>query len=155
MKLLLTTDKRVAIYGTTKQVQEVEQILSKNIPNLPALNESDARLKIQDCIDTYKIRADILFDGNTIWAKNKIIKDIRTVKKYGMGKLSDYLYKFLSLSCGSIAHYDKQGWVETYPTVYDLRLFFVENEYGRRVLDSLPTWKTDAYRIVEEIEQIL
>jgi len=72
-----------------------------------------------------------------------------------MGKLSDYLYKFLSLSCGSIAHYNKQGWIDVYPTVYDLRLFFVENEYGKRVLDTIPTWKTDAHRIVEEIEQIL
>ena len=155
MKLLLTTDKRVALYGTKKQIQEAEQILIKNISNMSALNEPDARLKIQDCIDTENLKADILFSGNTVWNKNKILKDIRAVKKYGMEKLSDYLYKFLSLSCGSIAHYNKQGWISVYPIVYDLRLFFVENEYGQRVLNFIPTWKTDAYRIVEEIEQVL
>lgn len=66
--------------------------------------------------------------------------------------LSDYFYEFLHLDCGSIAHYNKQGWVTEYPTVDDLKAFFKENEFGHRVLDDIPEWKTDAKRIVQTIE---
>ena len=72
-----------------------------------------------------------------------------------MNKLTDYLYKFFSLSCGSIAHYDRYGWIACYPTLHDLRQFFRRNEFGERVLTHLPIWKTDAQRIVKDIEQEL
>ena len=106
-------------------------------------------------MDSENIQADILFDGNSVWSKKKILRDIRKVKKQGMNKLSDYLYKFLSLSCGSIAHYNKYGWISTYPTISHLQQFFRRNEYGERVLYHLPGWKTDAQQIVKEIEQEL
>ena len=69
--------------------------------------------------------------------------------------LSKYFYRFLHLCCGSIAHYDIYGWICHYPTVEDLRQFFLKNEYGERVLDYVPGWKTDTKRIVEQIEVIL
>jgi len=72
-----------------------------------------------------------------------------------MKKLTDYLYKFLSLSCGSIAHYNKYGWIACYPTVYDLKQFFRRNEFGQRVLRYIPIWKTDAQVIVKEVEREL
>ena len=155
MRKLLPIDKRIAIYGNKRHIEETEIILLKNIPDLPTLTESNARLKIQDCLDNENIKADILFDGNSVWSKKKILRDIRKVKKYGMEKLSNYLYEFLSLSCGSIAHYNKFGWIETYPTIQDLRNFFRRNEFGQRVLNYLPIWKTDVQRIVREVEQVL
>ena len=155
MRQILPIDPRVAIYGNKKQIQEAEIILLKNIPDLPVLSESSARIKLQEVIDFENIRAEILFDGNSVWSKKKILQDIKKIKKYGMKKLTDYLYKFLSLSCGSIAHYNKYGWIETYPTIYDLRNFFRRNEFGERVLNYLPIWKTDAQIIVREIEQEL
>ena len=155
MRQLLTIDPRVAIYGNKQQIQQAEIILLKNIPDLPVLSESSARIKLQEAIDYENIRADILFDGNSVWSKKKILRDIKKIKKYGMQKLSDYLYKFLSLSCGSIAHYNKYGWIATYPTIQDLRNFFRKNEFGERVLTHLPVWKTDAQRIVEAVEQEL
>ena len=133
MKKLLSIDNRVAIYGNKNQVEQTEIILLKNIPTLPTMTESQARVKIQECIDGENIRADILFDGNSVWSKKKILRDIKKVKKYGMKTLSDYLYKFLSLSCGSIAHYNKYGWITTYPTIQDLRNFFRKNEHLRSV----------------------
>ena len=69
--------------------------------------------------------------------------------------LSNYFYQFLHLCCGSIAHYDIYGWISQYPTVEDLRQFFIKNEYGKRVRDWIPEWETDVKRIVEEIEVIL
>lgn len=155
MRKLLPIDKRVALYGNKKHIEQAEIILTKNIPDLPNLSESQARLKIQDCLDHENIKADILFDGNSVWSKKKIIRDIKKIKKYGMNKLSNYLYKFLSLSCGSIAHYNKFGWISCYPTIQDLRNFFRRNEFGERVLNHIPIWKTDAQRIVREVEKEL
>jgi hypothetical protein len=155
MRQLLSIDSRVALYGSKKQITETEILLLKNIPDLPTLSEAQARLEIQDCLDNENVKADILFSGNSVWNRKRIVRDIRKVKKYGMQRLSDYLYKFLSLSCGSIAHYNRYGWVETYPTVQHLRHFFRRNEFGQRVLNHIPVWKTDAHRIVGEIEQVL
>jgi hypothetical protein len=155
MRKLLSIDKRVAIYGSKKNIIEAEIILLKNIPHLPTLIEAQARLKIQEVIDNEHIKVDILFDGNSVWSKKKIMRDIKKIKKHGMQKLTDYLYKFLSLSCGSIAHYNKWGWIACYPTLQDLRNFFRRNEFGERVLSHIPHWKTDAIGIVREVEQEL
>ena len=107
MRQVLNIDKRVVLYGNNQHINEAEIILTTNIPNLPTLTESQSRIRIQDCIDSENIKADILFDGNSVWSKKRILKDVKAVKIHGMDKLSDYLYKFLSLSCGSIAHYNK------------------------------------------------
>ena len=155
MRKPLPIDSRVALFGNKKTIEETEIILLKNIPQLPTLSESQARIRIQETIDHENIKADILFDGNSVWSKKKILRDIKKVKKYGMKKLSDYLYQFLSLSCGSIAHYNKFGLIACYPTIQDLRIFFRRNEFGERVLSHLPVWKTDAQVIVESIEKEL
>lgn len=155
MRKVLTIDSRIALYGNKQNIEQAEIILLKNIPQLPTLRESQARIKIQECIDSENIKADILFDGNSVWSKKKIIRDIKRVKKQGMEKLTNYLYEFLHLSCGSIAHYNKFGWISTYPTLSDLINFFRRNEFGQRVLNYLPVWKTDAQIIVESIEREL
>jgi len=155
MRKLLTINKRVTIYGSKKNCTQAEIILLKNLPQLPTLNESQARLQIQECIDHENIKASILFDGNSVWSKKKILRDVKKIKKYGMNKLTDYLYKFLSLSCGYIAHYNKHGWIACYPTLSHLKQFFRRNEFGERVLDHLPVWNSDAQRIVREVEKEL
>jgi hypothetical protein len=155
MRQELSIDSRVALYGSKEQITEAEIILLKNIHDLPTLPESQARLRIQECLDNENVKIDILFEGNSVWSEKKILRDIKNIRKYGMNKLSDYLYKFLSLSCGSIAHYNRYGWIETYPTIQDLRNFFRRNEFGQRVLNHIPAWKADAHLIVEEIEQVL
>ena len=142
---------KVSVYGSKKEIEEVAKLL----PNISISgNEYDDRLLIQQEILPFT-KASILYDGNSVWNKEKILKDIRRVVKGGMGKMTDYLYKFLSLSCGSIAHFNKQGWIGEYPEVEDLKNFFKSNEFGKRVLNHMPDWKSDAIVIVKEIEKEL
>lgn len=167
---------KMAIYGSKKETDDAK-ILLNTIPKLHEISESDARIRIQDVIDAGRMKADVLYDGNRVWSRKKIIRNMKRIMKEGVlgyagyipvGSilcipsmergtliLSDYFYEFLHLSCGSIAHYSKAGWITEYPTVEDLRMFFLKNEYGKRVIEDIPGWKTDAIRIVEEIEKLL
>ena len=144
-------ENKISVYGNRKEIEEAEKLLAKaHISG----NEYDDRLEIQQKVVPFT-KASILYDGNTVWNKEKILKDIRRVVKNGMEKMSDYLYEFLHLSCGSIAHYNKHGWICTYPTIQSLRDFFKKNEFGKRVLDDIPSWKSDAEAIVKGIEKEL
>lgn len=156
---------QIRIIGNSKDVKKAETSL-KTIQDLKNLPEPKARLEIQRLIDSLNLKAHILFDGNSVWSKNRIISNLRRIIKHGAlydekspGErsliLSDYFYDFLSLDCGSIAHYNKWGWVDVYPTVEDLRQFFKRNEYGQSVRDNIPGWMTDAKCIVEEIDTLL
>ena len=151
----LEIDKRVRIYGSIKEIDTAIELIERFYPNLKELDESRARIKLQSLVDTERIKVTILFDGNGVWSFDKVVRDINRVVKGGMEKMTDNLYKFLHLCCGSIAHYDKQGWISEYPTVTALREFFIRNEFGERVLDHIPHWKTDVKRIVEQTETIL
>jgi hypothetical protein len=151
----LEIDNRIAIYGSKKEIEAAEQVITALLPELPTLDEPKARLALQQIIDDKKLKADVLFSGNTVWSFDRIIRDIKKVQKNGVTAMSRYLYGFLHLSAGSIAHYNLAGWVETYPTIEHLKQFFRKNEFGNRVLNHLPLWKTDARKIVEEIERIL
>jgi hypothetical protein len=161
-----------------KKDVETAEALVKAIPDLEALSEPKARLIIQKIIEEQDLKAHILFDGNTVWNSRRILSNLKRIMEHGtlynrkkpryvpigsmlrmpvVGEciLSDYFYNFLHLCCGSIAHYNKQGWVTEYPTVEDLKAFFQKNEFGHRVLDDIPDWETDAKRVVEEIERML
>ena len=164
---------QIRIIGNKKDVEEAETAL-KRIPDLESLPEPKARLEIQQLIDGQNLKASILFDGNSVWSLTRIISNLKRIIESGtlynkkkprfipIGSmlrmptigdciLSDYFYDFLT-NCGSIAHYNKSGWVAIYPTVEDLKAFFKKNEFGHRVLDHIPGWKTDAKRVVEAIE---
>jgi len=164
----------IRIIGNKKDVDEAEAAL-KRIKDLENQPEPKARLEIQHLIDSQNLKASILFDGNTVWSKNRILRNLEQIMQHGtlynkkkprfipIGSilrlptigdtiLSDYFYDFLSGDCGSIAHYSKTGWVAVYPTVEDLKAFFKKNEFGHRVLDHIPHWKTDALEIVKAIE---
>ena len=168
---------KIRIYGDKMEVARTQSLLL-TIPNLFALSEGEARLKIQDFLEEHNIKADILYDGNTVWNKKRILANAKRIVEHGTlynGKkpayipigsmlrfpvvdeciLSDYFYSFLNQDCGSIAHYNKQGWVTEYPTLDDLRQFFRKNEFGRRVRDDIPDWRTDTKRLVLELEKIL
>lgn len=164
---------KIRIIGNKKDVEEAATAV-KAIPGIEELPEHKARLEIQKVIDEQGLKASILFDGNTVLSMTRIITNLNQIIACGtlynrekpafipIGSmlrmpvvgdciLSDYFYNFLT-DCGSIAHYNKRGWVAIYPTLEDLKAFFKKNEYGHRVLDDIPWWKTDARRIVEAIE---
>ena len=176
-KSILGRKARIRICGNPKEVERAKTFLEQ-IANLRDLTEPKARLLIQVAIDQHDLKADILYAGNTVWSKKRILQNLRRIISHGtlydgkhprwipigsmlrmpsVGKtvLSKYFYEFLHLCCGSIAHYDIQGWVTTYPTLEDLKAFFKKNEFGKRVLDDIPGWKTDAKAIVEAIERLL
>ena len=156
MKQVLEINNKVVVYGSKKDVEEAISTLNifcdflKNNPE-----ETRARKRIQSIIDDKNLKADILYDGNTVWSKKKVLKGLKRVKKNGMKSMTKYLYQFLTLFCGPIAHYNMFGWIEEYPTVEDLKIFFMRNEFGQRVLNHIPNWNTDVYNIVVEIEKEL
>lgn len=69
--------------------------------------------------------------------------------------LSAYFYNFIISCCGSEAHYSRAGWIGIYPTVTDLKRFFMRNEKGKSVAEFVPEWKSDAVTIVADIERML
>jgi len=169
-------DKRIRITGSKRDIERAEDILSSLLTS--ELPEGDARLKIQKVIEEENLKASVLFNGNTVWDGRKIIRNLKQIIKAGVlyrkekprsvpigsmlrmptggaPLLTKYFYGFLNLCCGSIAHYNIHGWIIEYPTVEDLRQFFIKNEFGKRVLDHIPAWQTDVKRIVEEIEKLL
>lgn len=168
---------KIRIYGSKREREAALAALS-TIADLLILSEPKARLKMQEVIDRKRLKASILINGNGVWSRTRIIRNLRKIMKAGVlydgekpkrtpigsilslpsvGEtiLSKYFYKFLSLCCGSIAHYNIRGWVTKYPTVEDLQAFFRKNEFGHRVIDYIPGWKTDVELIVREIERIL
>jgi len=167
---------KISIYGSKKDIEKAKEVLSKI--SLDGLSEPQARLRIQDAIHKYGLKAHILYDGNTVYDMHRILANLRKIIKHGtlydrqrlsyipigsllrmpkVGKtiLSKYFYEFLINECGSIAHYDIRGWVAEYPTVEDLKEFFKKNEHGKPVREYIPGWKPDVLRIVEEIEKML
>jgi hypothetical protein len=51
--------------------------------------------------------------------------------------LTEEAYKFITLYCGSIAHYSKNGWCYEYSDLRDFVNFFLKrNEYGDNLSDE-------------------
>lgn len=173
---LTLEDKRISYYGSKRDIEKAKRIIGGHYTQ--EMSEPEARLLIQRLIDNHKLKAGISINGNGVWSYDRIIRNIRQIKKHGtlykkdktgfipigsllrmpvIGEtwLTKYTYKFLHLCCGSIAHYNIHGWVATYPTLEDLKQFFKKNEFGKRVLDDVPGWKKDVLVIVRSIEHIL
>jgi len=170
---------KIEVSGPKNAVRKAEEMLKelKEIEHvhLEEMEEPVARIVLQDLIDEKNIRASILVNGNYVWSKKRILLNLRRIVEFKRlykrktphrelvggilylpvetdPVLSKYFYEFLHLDCGSIAHYNIHGWIAEYPTLEDLKNFFRRNEFGHRVLDDIPSWHTDAKRIVEAIE---
>jgi len=171
----------IRILGSPKQLEKAQNILETMQPLLKTLGEAQTRLMIQDAIDENHLNASILHKGNRVWSRRKILRNLeRIIEKgtlYGNKRvkwlrvndsiclpetpanfkpvLSKYFYEFLTLCCGSSAHYNLAGWIGIYPTLEDLKSFFQKNEHGKPVSEWIPEWKADAKRIVDDIERTL
>lgn len=146
-------NESMTAYGSKNELMRV-------VPCLTSMSltgdEGKDRLIILNFIENHRPKVDILYKGNTVWDKKKLLKNFRSmVKSNNMGLMTKYTYEFLHLSCGSIAHFNKYGWIAEYPTIAALRDFFRRNEFGENVLHYQPRWKTDAIEIVKEINKIL
>ena len=150
----LERDKRIKIYGAGKEIASAEKILS--VYPLETFNERQARKMLQEIIGDEDIKASILINGNTVWNKQKILRNVkRLIRTNDMNNLSDYFYEFLTNCCGSIAHFNKYGWICEYPTVLSLQRFFECNEFGERVYNHVSMNFIDAKEIILEIEELL
>ena len=148
-------NRKIVAHGSRKDIDEARKFLL-SISKIGVLNESEARISIQNMIDQNRIKADILYDGNTVWSFKKTIRDFKKVLKSDSthNSLTDYLYRFFSLCCGTIAHYDRYGWCCVYPDVESLRQLLMKNEFGSPVLEYQPHWATDRKRIIEEMKKV-
>jgi len=151
---------KITYFGSEKDISEAIAVLKKH-EDLRTMKEADARLLVQKLIDEHHLKASILINGNTVWSKDRILRNLEQIMKHGtlynqdQSKppiLSHYFYQFLHLVCGSIAHYDIHGWIHKYPTIEHLKKFFKQNEFGKPVLEWIPPEHTDAKAIVQEIE---
>lgn len=148
----------ITIYGSKKNIEKAKEVLDARI--LRDI-ETEDRLVIQDAIDSNELEASILYDGNTIYSFERVIRDFKKaliskpspITEYGSGdySLTDYLYKFISQRCGTIAHFNKFGWIGTYPSKEQFKQFFRHNEFGHDILSEQPTWSSDSQRIAKEI----
>lgn len=141
--------RKIAVYGSKKDVEYTMSILS----NLNLVDtEYENRRIISSVIDDYKIKADILYNGNTVYGINTMVKKFKTLfKSNDMNKLTKDCYNYLHLACGSIAHYNKTGWIYCHPTINDLRQFFKENEYGKDIVSNCPHWAYDRIEINKQL----
>jgi hypothetical protein len=169
---------KIEIRGPRRTLAKAQNALRPELDLLRQMDEKDARLKIQDIIDENSLAASITVNGNRVWSRKRILSNLRRIRNAGRlyGEktphreliarvlylpartdpiLSRYFYSFLTLECGSAAHYSIDGWLAEYPTLEHLKRFFRRNEFGQRVIDYIPTRKADVRRIVEAIEMTL
>jgi hypothetical protein len=171
----------ISILGNPKQVARAENVLKPMLARLGNLNVVQARLIVQDVIDAKTLYASILYRGHQVWGRKRIILNLKRIivrgQLYSNNRvkwmrvnssiclpavpddfkpiLSQHFYHFLIMCCGSKQHYSRAGWIGIYPTLADLKRFFMKNEYGKQVSDYIPDWKSDALRVVEDIERLL
>ena len=146
---------KITLYGAKQQIKQAINYFNKtNIQSKLSGEESSDRLALMtDYLPN--IKCAISYNGNTIWSKDKLIRDFKRILNNGMKNLSDYLYEFFHLCCGSIAHFNKQGWIAIYPTLSSLRHFFMKNEYGEPVITHIPSWQSDAAEIAQAMDRLI
>jgi hypothetical protein len=143
--------ERITVYGSEKEIADAILALEPHRERL-GVSEVPDRLFLQQLIETAKIKAAILYKGNSVTPLTKTLADLkRVIKANDMKKMSDHLYKVLHLNCGSIAHFNKAGWIDCYPTVQHLARFFRKNEFGENIAYHTPNWKADFSIVAREM----
>jgi hypothetical protein len=83
------------------------------------------------------------------------VKSIEKVlKKKDLKYLSKEAYHFITLRCGSIAHFDIDGWRYHYRDPIDfLDFFLIKNEYGECLakVSELDFWSVEDREVIREI----
>lgn len=149
-KVKINNELYCELHGSEKAIAEAHAVIN-DYSHLFMNQESHNRKLLQTLLDDKKLKVDILYDGSLIWSYDRLVRDLKKIlNSNDMNQMTNYLYKFLNLTTGSIAHYNKQGWIYEYPTVYDLAQYFRKNEYGSNIVKYQPVWKTDAIRIANE-----
>ena len=120
---ILKNNKRINIYGNHSTINRAVKLIENLDLNG---NEASDRLTIQKCIDDNKIGATILYEGNTIYSFNKILKQYRKLQKEGsLEFLSKDMYNFFMNASRDIAHYH----ISRYRYYYDNSFRKLESEF--------------------------
>lgn len=136
--------KNITLYGSDSIIQKEKTIIEKL--ELTG-NESQDRLLIQDCIDKNKLKSDVVYEGNSVYPFEKIIKAYRKLQKSGtLDGLTKEMYHFFIYACEDIAHYDLQG----FRAYYDNSFRKLEDELLSR--RGLWTRFSDRDRIFKELK---
>jgi hypothetical protein len=131
--------KRVNLRGNEKNVARVERMLNELITKeVFSGDEGLNRIIIQREIAD-KVRCSILYAGNTVYGKETVLKDFKKIVKEGVESLTEDLYSVFHLHFGTIAHYNRQGWIANYTTINHIK------ELVRNA--SIPHWYTDLEEI--------
>lgn len=136
--------KNIKLYGKPATIESEKSI----VENLYLTgNEYEDRLTIQKAIDENKLKSNILYDGNTIYPFEKIVKLYRILQKSNsLEKMSKEMYKFFIYACGDIAHYDLEG----FKSYYNYSLRNLEEETLKYSVSS-PRF-TDRDKIFKELK---
>ena len=146
----------ITLIGSARDIQSACDVFDTELILRQCGNEEHDREDIASIISEHKLKAAILYRGNTVWDIDRLVKNVKTIVKHNdMLKMNGYTYKFFSLVCGSIAHYNIHGWIANYPTVDSLRGFFRCNEFGRPVVSHIPFWHSDGRKAATLIEEVL
>lgn len=151
-----TETKKMHRFRAKKPATKVELgIFLAKLPTAHFESESTLRLAVIPFVESRKTDDWIMLNGNSVWNIKVLVRDMkRLLKKYDPKSFTEYLYQFFSLQCGSIAHYNKIGWFDEYPTPALLRSFFVKNELGQPVKGYAPVWHTDARLAQQKLDDL-
>lgn len=135
---------KISLYGSKANID----LESKILDSLPLTgNEGTDRLLIQKCIDDYKFKSSVLYDGNIVYPFEKTVKEYRRIQKDGtLTKMSNYMYSFFMNGCNDIAHYDIGG----YKVYYNNSFRKLEEELFPHCV--CPSWHTDLDKIYKELK---
>ena len=136
--------KKIKLYGS----QEIVNTEKNIIESLELIgNEAVDRLVIQRCIDENKLKSKILYDGNTVYSFEKIVKEYKKLQKNGtLENLTREMYLFFTIACGDIAHYNIHGFRAYYKNSFRN----LENELLPHC--SASSWQTDLDKIFKELK---
>jgi len=152
MRKEYSRNKKIAIYGSACVIKTAEAILDtldgleNQTHGFRLINEGEIRIIIQNAIDTHKIKASILVDGNSVYPLKSTIKQYEQLMKSGtLENMTEAFYKFLHLNF-DIAHYSRNGYIAYYNNNFAVM--------KKTMLDkaTTPGWKTDVRRILDHIQ---
>lgn len=125
---IIINNRNIKLYGSKATIGKEKQII-ENL-ELVGIEDKD-RLIIQKFIDENKLKSDILYEGNTVYPFEKIVREYRKLQKdNSLENLTNYMYDFFMNACGDIAHYDKTGYRCYYnDSIVELEDRFLKDSY--------------------------
>lgn len=97
--------------------------------------------------------------GENVNGKNILRNVDEILRNRDINLMSKETYNFINLHCGTIAHYDRDGWCNRYSDLRDfVDLFLVRNEYGENLSELILTprfHEPDLAPVVPVIEGII